>query len=359
MMKIKNKKVMTILAALVVCVIVICGIFFSMLFYNSSYSAKEVKVSSTLVDRVRAAQLSGGKLELSKEDLNQIVSMYLKKGQTMGEITVKGVSVDILKNHDLEVLIPIQYKGINVLLSSEGSLYYKNNNVEYSPLYFKVGKISLPKNFVLNKLVSKLKDKITIDNGTVVINKSIIPVQVSSLVVGTDKISMNIEKNAALAAAENKLKSITSTMKDINNAVNITGAAKGASTANSTASAQENAMQGKNTSTAASQGTAVSGTQKTSQQISQMDAALSRINGGLNAAMGSVSTGGQQAVLSAMEAAISSMKGNPSANPYAYAGGVRAQYEKLPLAQKAQLKAAIFSNVNGSDISIVSKMLSP
>jgi hypothetical protein len=354
MMKIKNKKVMTILAALVVCVIVICGIFFSMLFYNSSYSAKEVKVSSTLVDRVRAAQLSGGKLELSTEDLNQIVSMYLKKGQTMGGITVKGVSVDILKNHDLEVLIPIQYKGINVLLSSEGSLYYKNNNVEYSPLYFKVGKISLPKNFVLNKLVSKLKDKITIDNGTVVINKSIIPVQVSSLVVGTDKISMNIEKNAALAAAENKLKSITSTMKDINNAANITGAAKGASTANSTASAQENAMQGKNTSTAAA-----SGTQKTPQQTSQMDAALSRINGGLNAAMGSVSTGGQQAVLSAMEAAISSMKGNPSANPYAYAGGVRAQYEKLPLAQKAQLKAAIFSNVNGSDISIVSKMLSP
>lgn len=340
MNKIVNNKifkmciVITILAAALL--ITSC----TLLFWNSSYKVTEVKVTAALVDKVREAQKQGATLKLNKEELDQIISMYFKKEKSVSGITVKAIDGDIA-NNNLIIYAPVTYKGFNLLLSSEGSLSYENNKLKYKPLYFKVGKINLSKDFVLNKLGSNLKDTITIKDGIIAINKSIMPINIKSADIKDNEILLGIEKTTAL---EEKLKTIQGNIKEASLSDSKVNNSSSAAANNS-----DNSSSGQTTSSSQSS----SGNKDTS----QMDAAIDRISGGLNSAMGSVSTGGQKAVISAMVSAANSMKGNPNANPYAAAGGVRAIYNKLSPKEKQELKATVFSNVNGADINIVSSMI--
>jgi hypothetical protein len=349
MNKIKNNKKLKIFLYAVVSIILLSGIFFALIFSNSSYSIPETKVSSNLIDKIRLSQKQGSVLELNKDELNQIVSMYFKKGKSSTGIDIKGVQGDILDNN-LKFYIPVSYKGFNLLITSEGGLAYKNDKIEYSPLYFKAGKITLPKTFILDKLQSHFKGTISSENGVIVANKNIIPIQVKSIEVKNNKVLIGMVKVSS--TLEEKLKSIESEIgkKVSDNPILKESSGKDSSAKNSTDTTKEEGNTGTNLDSA-------SNSSGNSQNTSEIDPALDRISGSLSAAMGSVSKGSQKAVISEMISAVNSMKGNPSANPYSSAGSVKAAYKALSPQEKAELKSAVFSNVNGSDINIVSKML--
>lgn len=342
MVKILKSKTSKIFLALFIFLVLVVGVFCALLFSNSSYTVPEVKVSASLVDKIREAQKQGSTIELSKEELNEIIYMYFK-GKSSGNITVKGVQGDIL-NNNLKLNVPVNYKGFNILVTSQGTLAYVNNKIQYKPSYFKAGKLPIPESFVFNKLKAHLKKGMYIENGMVSIDNTVFPIGIKDLKIKDDKILVSVEKiNISL---EDKLKAISEGKNPGNVSSNKNSAASGSEAAKSGSS--------QNSSGSASEG---GKTSSNSKDTSERDAALDRISGGLSAASGSVSTGGQQAVISEMISAVNSMKGNPNANPYSSAGGVRAAYKGLSLQEKAELKSAVSSNVNGGDINVVSGML--
>ncbi|MDW8802588.1 hypothetical protein P8V03_15680 [Clostridium sp. A1-XYC3] len=314
--------------------------FFKLLFWNSSYTMEKTKVSASFVDKVTKSQKQGETLKLDKEELNQAISMYIKEEKSSGNIRIKGIQGDIV-NGNLKLYVPTSYKGINLLITSEGKLSYEENKVVYTPLYFKAGKITLPKDFVMAKLKDKSKDKISIENGTIAVKEEILPIKINSIEVKNDEIFVGMKKVSNII--EEKIKDIQNNIKDALKNNNLTED-------NASKSNLEN-----NTSSGETKGN--DAPSENTKNLSQRDEALDRINNGLSAAGGSVSTGGQKAVISSMISAINSMKGNPSANPYSAAGGVRAVYNKLSQQEKTELKAAVFSNINGTDINIVSSMI--
>jgi hypothetical protein len=344
MSKIKNRKKISIFLSIALSIIILCSVFFILLFSNSSYSESDIKISSKLIDKIRESQKQGTTLELNNEELNQVKNMYFKKEMTSGSITVKGIYPHIL-NNNLKLYIPISYRGYNLLVSSEGKLILGNNNIEYKPLYFKVGNIKLPNSLVLNKLKSHLTKGVSIDNEIIALDKAMIPLKIKSLEIKDNKILLGIEK--ASTTIEERLKSIEAKVK---------GSLQGSSANLSGKDTQGNSASEKSSESSEKE-PASTGSSQSVKTTAETDQALDRIGGSLNSAMSSVSTGGQKAVISQMISVANSMKGNPNANPYAYAGSVRAAYNTLSPQEKAELKSAVFSNVNGTDVNIVSKML--
>lgn len=344
MLQTKNKKKISIFLSAGVVVIVLIGIFFTSLFSNSTYTESDIKISSQLIDKIRAAQKQGDVLQLNNEELNQIKNMYFKKEMTSGSITVKGIYPHIL-NNSLKLYIPMSYKGYNLLASSEGSLILENNNIEYKPSYFKVGNITVPNSLVLNNLKSHSAKGISVNNGTIALDKNMIPLKINSIEIKEDKLLLGLEKSST--AIEEKLKTIEDKVK---NSLQGSSASLSGKDTKQSSTSQKNVEASKEESSAG-------GSSQSTKSNEEMSQALDRISGSLNAAMSSVSTSGQKAVISEMISATNSMKADPSMNPYAAAGSVRSIYKNLSSSEKSELKAAVFSNINGSDINIVVKMI--
>lgn len=340
----KNKKKISIFFSVALITIVLLGVLFMLLFSKPSYTESDIKISSQLIDKIRVAQKQGAVLELNNEELNQVKSMYFKKEMTSGSITVKGVYPHIL-NDGLKLYIPISYRGYSLLVSSEGKMSLNGNNIEYQPSYFKVGNIKVPNSLVLNKLKTHLTKGVSINNESIVLDKAMVPLQIKSLQIKDEKLLLGIEKSST--TIEEKLKSIENKAK-----ASVQDASKGLSTkdteGNSTAEKSVEPSKKEPQDNTSSQ---------SSKNTEEMNQALDRISSGLSASMSSVSTSGQKTVISEMISVTNSMKNNPSIDPYSAAGGARSIYKNLSSSEKAELKTAVFSNINGNDINIVSQML--
>lgn len=332
-----NKKFIAFLAVIVF-IILLGGIFSALVFSNSSYSIPETKVSSNLIDKVRVSQNQGSVLELNKDELNQIIGMYFKKDKSFAGVNIKGVYGDFVGTN-LKLYIPASYKGFNLLITSEGSLAYKNDKIEYRPLYFKVGKVTLPKTFILDKLQSHFQGTISLEDGAIAVNKDLIPIKINSIEINNNKVLIGMVKGVYIL--EEKVKSIE---REISKNISKSQTLKENVVKDSSPNA-ENSLDSS------------SNYPSTSKNTSEMDTALNRISGSLSSAMASVSSGSQKAVISEVISAVNSMQGNPSANPYSAGASAKAAYKALSPQEKAELKSAIFSNINGSDINTVSKIL--
>jgi len=331
-----NKKKVKIFLSSFAILIVAFSIFLVLLFSGSSYTLPKVKVSSALIDKIGQSQKQGTILEINKDEFNQIISMYFKQGSSLNGIEIKGVNGDI-KNNKVIFHIPLSYRGFNLMASSEGELTYSNNKVVYKPSYFKIGKIILPQVFVMDQVKGHLKGAISIENNIIEIDKKMIPLQIRSIEVKDNKVFIGILK--ASSELEEKLKSV-----------------EGKRTIEGTL--PKGNLKNPSSDSVQDSGTGYSANSNlTQQKVDEMNTALDRITNGLNSAMSSVSTGKQKSVISTMISEINGMKGNVKADPYSSAGAVRAEYNQLSPQEKAELKSAVFSNINGSDINIVSKIL--
>lgn len=328
---------------LIVCILIIAlVVFLKLLLFNSSYNVSQVKMSAQLVDKMQKCRKDGSIFKVNSDELNQIVSMYFKGEKNVKGIVIKGIHGEVLES-SVKFYIPSNYKGINVLLSSEGTLNYKDNKVIYNPSYFKVGKITLPESIVMNKLSNYMKKTISIKDNQIVVDNNVLPVKIKSLEVSSAVICIGTEK--AVDSLEAKVKSMVNNYgskeelksKTVQNGSNLNNESK------LTNKDDKDSVDSK--------------TSESAKNTSEMDAALSRVSSSLMDAQGSVSTASQKSVISEIISAANAMKGNPNANPSSYSGSIRTQYNKLSPKEKAELKAAVFSNINGGDINIVNNML--
>lgn len=317
----------------------------SAVFSKGSYKPSITKMPYTVVDKVKAVLINGHSVELKEDELNSVIDLFFKEEKVYNNLKIKGVDATLTDNK-LQLYIPVHYKGINLLLISEGTLSYESNKLYYKPIYFKVGKMKLPKNYVLEKLKSRLNKAITVENGSIAVDKSSIPVNIKTVAIKDSKIIIDVEKSSV--SLQDKLKSMPKIISSIINALGI----KSDSIAE-----KENKVGKENTETKTQPSNNTEKVIMDNKNSPERDAALNSVATGLYAAMGSVSTGGQRAVISQMISVIDSMKGNPSYNPYSASGSVRSAYSKLSAEEKQQLKSAVFSNIDMGAVNILSRMM--
>lgn len=335
----KRKKLIPLIV--IVVLILAAAIFGKLVFWQSSYTVPEYKFSAELLGKIIKAQDTGGTAQLTKDEVNQVISLYSKEYKS-GNITIKAAEADF-DGSNMKFYVPAAYKGFNVLVTSEGSISKESGKIKYTPDYFKVGKITLPKSYVLKKLSGRLKDKTAVEQNSIVINTEGFPVGITALDVKNDRLLVTLEKRKINIEdiLKGKFDSIKNMVKDYSDLKNSEISTKTNGEAGKT-------QQNNGTNSSTSGGSTAASTEK--QQ------ALDQVISGLNSASGSVSTSGQKAVISQMISVVGSMK-DPSYNPYSAESGVRAMYGKLSQNEKLQLKAAVFANVDTSSASILYNMI--
>lgn len=331
----KGKKIVFLIVLLAL--IAAVSVFGKLVFWQSSYSVPKYKFSVGLFDKIIKAQDSGGTAELTEDEVNQVISLYSKEYKS-GSITVKAVQAG-LEGDKIKFYIPSSYKSFNVLLTSEGSISKEKDKIKYTPDYFKVGKITLPKSYVMEKLSGRLKDRAAVEQDSVVFSTKGIPVGITALSVKDDKLLVTLEKRQI--DIENMLKGQFDSLKDIVKDLNLFTKTNGGTSAGS-----ETGKTGG--------GTGSTSKNETSSGNDQQD--FSGVIKGLNAASGSVSTGAQKFVIAQMMSVVGNMS-NSSYNPRSAEGSIRAAYGKLSPQEKSQLKSAILSNVDTSSAEMLYNMM--
>lgn len=188
-----KKKFKKVLIVVIILVAAAAAVFCSLLFSNSSYSLKQYKSFGELFDKIVEAQKGTGTVELNENELNGILSPFLQKSRNFKGITVKGENIKIGQK-SLDFYVPISFKGIDMLASTSGRVYLDGSNIVYSPEYFKVGKINLPKSYVIEKLSGKLGNNVKVEDEKFVISKSILPVDIDNIEVSQGKLVLKINK---------------------------------------------------------------------------------------------------------------------------------------------------------------------
>lgn len=341
-----NNRGLKVVLSIIVSIIIIITIILLMIFSNSSYKPSVTKMSYTLIDKVKQAVTKGDTLELNQEEINELADVYFKETKKIKSIEVKGVDI-VIQNSNIEFYIPINYKGFQLLLSSQGELSYKENQINYKLLFFKIGKVNLPKNFVLEKLKQNMKTGIVVKDGYISIDKGFIPLGIKSLEVKNNKIQIGLEK--AAINLEEKIKSISNAFSNKDNTLKAKteDVVKNEGNEGTKENSQEKAANYNNTEKIILD----------NKNSPERNKALDRVNSGLDAAMGSVSTGNQKVVIGQVISVVNTMKGNPGYNPYTASSSVKGAYKNLSTEEKQQLKAAIISNVDMEAVNLLINML--
>lgn len=210
MRKTGNKKAKKLLLIIIVGIIIACGVFFKLLTWNSEYTAPSAKLSHQFISNVVKSQ-STGLLELNSEDLNSIIKIYTDK-KNYGNLNIKAVHGE-MTDKELNFYIPFSYKGVDFLFSSKGTMAFKDNKVKYSPEKFYVGKVPLPRDYVLSRISGLLYGGISIENNSVCLDASLIPLKVNNAYIKDSKIVLEVSKfndtyNSKLKFLEELLKYI-------------------------------------------------------------------------------------------------------------------------------------------------------
>lgn len=186
----RNKK--GIFLIVIILLILAAAIFAKLIFWKSSYSSSEYKFSAALFNKIIKAQSEGSTAELTEDEVNQIIALYFKEYRK-DDLVIKSIEGDI-QDKTFGFYIPMSYKGFNVLISSQGNISVNNSELKYTPYYFKAGKVTLPKKYVLEKLGEKLKSRAYVEGNFIMLNMKELPITITSIEVKNGKLLVTLEK---------------------------------------------------------------------------------------------------------------------------------------------------------------------
>lgn len=186
--KLRNNKPILLLIILAA----ILAFFANIILYNGGMVVKKTD-STEVLQKLKDIQGKGGKFELTQRDIDEINNLYFGKAKNKGNITVQGVSIQVLED-ELLIKIPISYKKVNLLVSSKGTLKFSNGEVAYVAENFKIGKLTLPKSLVMSQASKLNNEKFYVQDDLMKINPSVLPFKLNSLEIIDNKIIGIAEK---------------------------------------------------------------------------------------------------------------------------------------------------------------------
>lgn len=161
-------------------VIVIALFMFYLVSWNSSNVPDFPPPSEKLASKIINMPRNNGSIILSTDELNQLIGLYPIGENKFGDLKVKTIYTGILKD-EFTIYLPSNYKGINVLLSISGKPYLNDGRIVYEIYNFKVGKLRLPRNIVLNILKNHDMKRVSLRNNKIIIDTSLFSLKMREL----------------------------------------------------------------------------------------------------------------------------------------------------------------------------------
>lgn len=184
------------------------GFFVYIILYNGGVVVKKTD-STEVINKLKGIQAKGGEFQITQKDIDELSNLYFDKPISKGRVTLTGVNLEML-NDELLIKVPMSYnsyKKVNLLFSSKGKLNFSNGKITYAADYFKIGKLTIPKDFVISK-ISKFNNKIIyIEDNLIKINTRVFPFKINSFKIEDNKILGIAAKQGAEMSSEDPAKS--------------------------------------------------------------------------------------------------------------------------------------------------------
>lgn len=185
------KRIIKVIFSIILIVILAVGISIGLAFNKSGYTLEEPSFKA--LDRVLIAEKTGGTAAFTEKEVNSLLAAIYKSPEEIGNNIIKTPQFKF-NDDKLTVGIPGVYQGISAVAWSTGNIAYDKSNIIYNPINFKVGKLPIPKTMVLNQINKNKIEGIEVRNQKIYINKDIIPVDISSVVLDNSILTLKIDK---------------------------------------------------------------------------------------------------------------------------------------------------------------------
>lgn len=301
-MNILNKRKNIIIA--LISIIIIISIFTASLFNKRGYVEYRTSESfGTLVDLLLKASSGDETIIIDEEKINSLGASYLNQGIKKGNLTISGLNVNI-KDNNIKLLVPVKYKFLPLVLSTEGKVQIKEGNVVFYPDYFKAGSISIPQNKVFSFIKDYFGNKIDIKDNSLIVNKKLYSSKIQVLEMKDGNLIAKINDNTKkiISKADKAINTLGENEKEklqVNSNKNTSSGAKNGSSSNRKASSSSKGL-----------------TSKESQMISIMNST------------------------------IATLDSNSSYNYWPNVDRVMSIYESLSSEEKANFKSKVYSYVD-------------
>ena len=279
---------------------------------------------TVVIDKVRAAERQGIPIELKESDINSILGVYLGKGRSKGNITIKGIKLNVSENN-LAMKITVEYKGLQLLLSTGGkSTYVRNENIiQFTPSFYKIGNLPISKSLVETLMKKNSFSGVEFVDTSIRISASTIPFSIKNITFKNTGIELALNKTDNLAGLFKKIVPAEVTPKATSPVV--TPKTQVPKVASTSKVAKPNVAKPANGETKNS---------------------LSGINIQLSTAVTTLQTSKEKQVLQRIMATVSAVSSNPNYNYTADVNQVIAIYSSLTKEERTRVKIAILSNVD-------------
>jgi len=310
-LKFLSKKFLGVsIACLIVFVMIISAV---MALWSEDEPAYQTVSVTEMADKVKNIKKQGGTIEFSQDEINSATAFYCeKKLQSVPYFTQLASK---LGKNKIEIFIGGKIgQKIKFQLYSEGYLFYSDGSIVYIPEKFKIGKISLPKGLVLNK-ISKIRaiadNGITLEGDTLILTDEIFPFEIIAFSVKPDKMTFEVKKDEK------------------------------ASNSKSTAGGANSPGQGGSSSQINSEAT---------------KALLRTVYSQLGTVYTNVKTAQEKQIVGSMMTVVNNLIQNPSSPYRDQAGRVILEYNKLTAEEKSDLKLAMLTYMD-TDVALELKDL--
>lgn len=384
---------------LIVILIILVGIlavFAYIILYNGGVTIKKT-TTTEVIGKLTNVQKKGGEFELTQKNIDELSTLYFGKTINKGNITLNGVDVEIL-NDELLIKAPISYKKFHLLFSSKGKVSVLNGKVTYDADNFKIGKLKLPKKFVISQIIKLNNKSIYVEANLIKVNPSMFPFKISSLKIKDNKILGMAPKQGALvsfdqinkmsaeeidkqlAILEQKIKSASLLMgveaekAKLKEIQDILEKAKGKSIeekekiisntinkideaiSNVTDSDKKKELEKIRAAAEKAQKLAAEKEKISQQQNATKRATFIKVKDELGAAYSQLGTSKEKQMISIMQSTMGNMASNPSYNSSGDQASVRAIYSTLDSQSKNEFKYALATNVDSASLSVLGQV---
>lgn len=331
----KNREMNKEKIILSLCILIgVLAVFASIILCNGGVILKKTNYSE-VINKLKVLQAKGGNFQLTQKDIDEISNLYFVGPKNKGDITLKGVNIEMF-NNEILIKAPISYKKINLLLSSRGKLEFTNGRIEYVANNFKVGKLTLPKSLVCSQ-ISKLNVKnLYVEDNLIKINPSAFPFKINNFKIMDNKI----------LGTATKLDIVDRNVQSYTGNVNTVDSEKKKELDKIRAEVEKS----KQAVVKNEQETTVEKEKDTQDQIETKRASLTKVNGELKGAYSQVDSPKEKQVLSKMILTVGKLKSDPSYDSTSDQASVKSIYRTLDSDSQNRIKIALFMNVDSDSI---------
>jgi hypothetical protein len=311
---------------------ILAGVFWT---GSSSQSKEDTKPAISSIKSLEDLK-DKGSIRLTAEDINKLLTLYESKTNNNSP-ELESIKSDI-KSNKLSFSALVRFHGIKLLLSTNGKLEYTGSVIAYSPDYFKVGKVSLPKGLVYSQLrkyitVNTEKDRIELE-------KNKLPMDIASLQIEDDKLNVKL-------GSSNISQNLSEENPDPYHKKSSAAYNKASSTLTKPAEPDKSNETSKKPSSSTPSGKASASTVKKNLPAKDV---LTKANSDLSKVYSSVKTTNEKQLVQSVQSILQKVLKDENYPYEKHAAEIQSKYDKLTSSEKEDLEDVILGKMDISNL---------